>query len=61
MFIWYNLFIRERDDLMETLTSQNSSIAKARQRELDGYTQVKKSCEMAEQAQLQKAEVCVLL
>lgn len=46
---------------METLTSQNSAMAKARQRELDAYTQVKKSCEMAEQAQLQKAEVSVQL
>ncbi|KAK3725336.1 hypothetical protein QZH41_008957 [Actinostola sp. cb2023] len=48
---------RERDDLMETLTSQNSSISKIRQREIDAYNQVKKSCELAEQAQLEKAEV----
>lgn len=42
---------------METLTRQKATLAEVRQRELDAYMQVKKSCEMVEQAQLEKAEV----
>ena len=49
---------RERDDLMNTLTGQKAVLAEVRQREFEAYNQVKNSCHMVEQAQLEKAEVC---
>ena len=48
---------RERDDLMNMLTGQKAVLAEVRQREFEAYNQVKKSCHMVEQAQLEKAEV----
>ena len=51
-------FHRERDDLMNTLTGQKAVLAEVRQREFEAYNQVKNSCHMVEQAQLEKAEVC---
>ena len=48
---------RERDDLMNMLTGQKAVLAEVRQREFEAYNQVKKSCNMVEQAQLEKAEV----
>lgn len=48
---------RERDDLMDTLTEQKAVLGEVRQREFEAYNQVKKSCHMVEQAQLEKAEV----
>ena len=55
LFISFN---RERDDLMNTLTGQKAVLAEVRQREFEAYNQVKNSCHMVEQAQLEKAEVC---
>lgn len=48
---------RERDELMDTLTEQKAVLGQVRQREFEAYNQVKKSCHMVEQAQLEKAEV----
>ena len=48
---------RERDELMNTLTGQKAVLAEVRQREFEAYNQVKSSCHMVEQAQLEKAEV----
>ena len=48
---------RERDDLLNTLTGQKAVLAEVRQREFEAYNQVKNSCHMVEQAQLEKAEV----
>ena len=42
---------------MNTLTGQKAVLAEVRQREFEAYNQVKKSCHMVEQAQLEKAEV----
>jgi len=44
---------------MNTLTGQKAILAEVRQREFEAYNQVKKSCHMVEQAQLEKAEVQV--
>ena len=43
---------------MNTLTGQKAVLAEVRQREFEAYNQVKNSCHMVEQAQLEKAEVC---
>ena len=43
---------------MNTLTGQKAVLAEVRQREFEAYNQVKNSCYMVEQAQLEKAEVC---
>lgn len=42
---------------MNMLTGQKAVLAEVRQREFEAYNQVKKSCHMVEQAQLEKAEV----
>ena len=57
MFSYMLPVVRERDDLMNTLTGQKAVLAEVRQREFEAYNQVKKSCHMVEQAQLEKAEV----
>ena len=44
--------------LFEILTGQKAVLAEVRQREFEAYNQVKNSCHMVEQAQLEKAEVC---
>ena len=44
---------------MNTMTGQKAVLAEVRQREFEAYNQVKKSCHMVEQAQLEKAEVPV--
>lgn len=46
---------------MNTLTGQKAVLAEVRQREFEAYNQVKNSCHMVEQAQLEKAEVCTYL
>ena len=55
--IYVDMLNRERDDLMDTLTEQKAVLGQVRQREFEAYNQVKKSCHMVEQAQLEKAEV----
>ena len=42
---------------MNMLTGQKAVLTEVRQREFEAYNQVKKSCNMVEQAQLEKAEV----
>ncbi|KAM7443717.1 centrosome cycle [Porites harrisoni] len=54
-----NKLTRERDDLMNTLTGQKAVLAEVRQREFEAYNQVKNSCHMVEQAQLEKAEAII--
>ncbi|KAL9953421.1 hypothetical protein ACROYT_G040840 [Oculina patagonica] len=54
-----NQLTKERDDLMNTLTGQKAVLAEVRQREFEAYNQVKKSCHMVEQAQLEKAEAII--
>ena len=44
---------------MNTLTGQKAVLAEVRQREFEAYNQVKQSCHLVEQAQLEKAEVHV--
>lgn len=44
---------------MNALTGQKAVLAEVRQREFEAYNQVKNSCHMVEQAQLEKAEVCL--
>jgi len=44
---------------MNTLTGQKVVLAEVRQREFEAYNQVKQSCHLVEQAQLEKAEVHV--
>ena len=50
---------RERDELMDQLTSMKTRVEEMRQREEDAYSQVKKSVEMVEQAQLEQTQVCI--
>ncbi|XP_022786262.1 serologically defined colon cancer antigen 8 homolog [Stylophora pistillata] len=54
-----NQLTKERDDLMNMLTGQKAVLAEVRQREFEAYNQVKKSCHMVEQAQLEKAEAII--
>lgn len=54
-----NQLTKERDDLMNMLTGQKAVLAEVRQREFEAYNQVKKSCNMVEQAQLEKAEAII--
>ncbi|XP_068681443.1 serologically defined colon cancer antigen 8 homolog [Montipora foliosa] len=54
-----NKLSKERDDLMNTLTEQKEVLGEVRQREFEAYSQVKNSCHMVEQAQLEKAEAII--
>lgn len=54
-----NKLSKERDELMDTLTEQKAVLGQVRQREFEAYNQVKKSCHMVEQAQLEKAEAII--
>ena len=56
--LFFYLIDREKNELMDALNKQRKLLADMRKRELEAYTQVKKSCEMVEQAQLEKHEVC---
>ena len=48
---------RENNELLETVNKQRSMLEDVRKREVDAFIQVKKSCELAEEVQLQKQEV----
>lgn len=61
-FILYCFFsfylIRERDELMDHVTSLKSQLKEMVQREEDAYQQMKKGIQLVEQAQLEQTEVC---
>nr|XP_022328885.1 serologically defined colon cancer antigen 8 homolog [Crassostrea virginica] len=50
---------RERDELMEHVTSLKSNVQKLAQREEEAYQQTKKGIEMVEQAQLEQTQALV--
>lgn len=50
--------IRERDELMDHVTSLKSQLKEMVQREEDAYQQMKKGIQLVEQAQLEQTEVC---
>ncbi|XP_033109064.1 serologically defined colon cancer antigen 8 homolog isoform X2 [Anneissia japonica] len=50
---------KERDDLMNVVTTMKSSLAEMRQKETEAYTQVKQSLEMLEESQLEKTQALV--
>lgn len=49
--------VRERDELMEHVTSLKSNVQKLAQREEEAYQQTKMGIEMVEQAQLEQTQV----
>lgn len=52
---------RECEDLALSLEKQQKNLAECNRRETQAYDQVKKSCELVEQAQLEKQEVRIML
>ena len=48
---------RERDELVDKLTSMKARMTELKAREEDAYQQVKKSVQMVEQAQLEQTQV----
>ena len=55
--IEFYAFDRERDELMEHITSLHHKVELLKQREEDAYQQVKKSVELVEQAQMEQTQV----
>ena len=52
---------RERDDLVDHVTSLQAQLQKTRHSEEEAYQQMKKGIELVEQAQLEQTEVCSIL
>ena len=50
----------EKTELEDTINRQRKMMEDMRKRELDAFVQVKTSCEMTEQIQLEKHEVTML-
>ena len=48
---------RERDELVDRVTSMKSRLSELQQREEEAYQQVKRSVQMIEQAQLEQTQV----
>ena len=49
--------LSENKELLDTVNKQRQMLEDLRKKEIEAYVQVKKSCELAEQAQLDKHEV----
>ena len=58
MLNWHCDYFRERDELIQSIKKQQMLVKDGNRREIESYHQVKKSCELVEQAQLEKQEVC---
>ncbi|XP_071963849.1 serologically defined colon cancer antigen 8 homolog [Antedon mediterranea] len=50
---------RERDDLMDVVTTMKSNMVEMKQKEAEAYTQVKHSLDMLQEAQLEKTQALV--
>ena len=60
--LWFSMFLysscfREVEDLSKGLQKQQALVAEGNLREIQAYEQVKKSCELVEQIQLEKQQV----
>ena len=49
--------LSENKELLDTVSKQRQMLEDLRKKEIEAYVQVKKSCELAEQAQFEKLEV----
>jgi len=50
---------RENSELLETIQKQRSMLDEVKRKETDAFLQVKRSCELAEEIQLQKQEIVI--
>ena len=59
--IMYNCLVtRSNSELVDTVSKLRSTIANLQQRETDTLRQVRQSVEVAEQAQVEREQVCLL-